>query len=55
MIVIPFCTHQALKVSQVFQEALDVQGWMAQKEKEETLVLEVNLDHKVKLTVSLIS
>lgn len=37
---------QVLKVSQVSQEALDVQGLTVPKEREETLVLEANLDHK---------
>lgn len=40
---------QALKVNQVYLEVLDVQGLMVPKEREEILVLEVNLDHKVSL------
>ena len=42
-------TCQVLKVSQVSQEALDVQGLMVPKEKEETLALEASLGHKVNL------
>lgn len=38
---------QVLKVWQVSQEALDVQALMVPKEREETLVLEANQDHKV--------
>lgn len=38
---------QVLKVSQVCQEALDVQGLMVPREKEEILVLVANLDLKV--------
>lgn len=38
---------QVLKVNQVSQEALDVQGSMGLKEREETLVLGDNLDLKV--------
>lgn len=40
---------QALKGNQVSQEVLDVQGSMVPKEREETPVLEANLDHKVSL------
>ncbi len=40
---------QVLKVSQVYQEAPDVQGLQVPKEREETLVLEVSLVHKVNL------
>jgi len=44
-----YLDHQVLKVSQVSQEALDVQGLMVPKEKEETLALEASLGHKVSL------
>lgn len=39
--------HQALKVNQVSQETRDVQGLTDPKGKEETPVMEANLDHKV--------
>lgn len=48
--VVPVCPCQVLKVSQVSQEALDVQGLTVPKEREETLGLEANLDHKVNQT-----
>lgn len=44
-----YLDDQVLKVSQVSQEALDVQGLMVPKEKEEILALEASLDHKVSL------
>lgn len=44
-----FLDDQVLKVSQVSQEALDVQGLMVPKEREETRPLEASLDHKVSL------
>lgn len=50
----PVDTCQALKVSQVSQESLDVQGVTVPKEREETPVLGDNLDHKVNVTEKLI-
>lgn len=47
--VIPVCTSQVLKVSQVSPEALDVQGLTVPKETEETLDMGASLDHKVNL------
>lgn len=44
-----YLDDQVLKVSQVCQEVLGVQGLTVPKEREETLVLEANLDHKVSL------
>lgn len=42
-----FPVDQALRVSQVSQEDLDVPGLMVPKERGEILVLEAGLDHKV--------
>lgn len=42
-----YLDDQVSKVSQVSQEALDVQGLTAPREIEETPVSEANLDHKV--------
>lgn len=44
-----YLDDQVLKVGQDSQEALDVQGLMVPKEREETPVSEANLDHKVSL------
>lgn len=44
-----YLDDQLLKVSQVSQETLGVQGLTVPKEREETPVLEANLDHKVSL------
>lgn len=49
LVFLVYPDDQALKVNQVSQEVLDVQDLMVPKEREETLVLEVNLDHKVSL------
>lgn len=46
---VPVYKCQVLKVRQVSQEVLDVQGLMVPREKEETLALEASLDHKVNL------